>query len=248
MIATYNGQNYYANSLSVYVGPLPVASFTQYFNSSLTYTFNSTSTVSSGSIASYAWNFGDGGTATTSNPQHTFASAGTYNVSLTVTTNAGCTATITNAVVASTTSGGGGTGTNPSPSFTVNTTNQCITGNSFVFTNTTSPAPSGTTYLWQFGDGTTSTATNPTHTYTTAGYYYVQMIATYNGQNYYASGISVVVGAKPNVAFYYTGGTGAGSAYTFYNQSTINNGSMSYNWSFGDGGTSTLVSPSHVLV
>ncbi len=44
-----------------------------------------------GSIASYAWDFGDGATSNTANPSHTYGSAGSYTVSLTVTDNAGAT-------------------------------------------------------------------------------------------------------------------------------------------------------------
>lgn len=42
-----------------------------------------------GTIASYAWDFGDGSTSTAANPTHTYTTAGTYNISLTVTDNAG---------------------------------------------------------------------------------------------------------------------------------------------------------------
>ncbi|MEU0096598.1 PKD domain-containing protein [Kribbella sp. NPDC006257] len=47
------------------------------------------STDPDGSITSYAWTFGDGGTATGASPSHTYAAAGTYSVTLTVTDNAG---------------------------------------------------------------------------------------------------------------------------------------------------------------
>ena len=246
MIATYNGQQYYANSQSIYVGAVPVANFANYYNSPLTYTFNSTSTISSGSIASYSWNFGDGGTAISSNPQHAFASAGIYNVTLTVTSDAGCTATITTAVVINNTSGGGGGGgSTPSPSFTINTTQQCITGNSFVFTNTTTPAPSGTTYLWTFGDGGFSTSSSTSHTYTTQGYYNVTLKATYNGVDYYTNQ-QVIVKPIPVASFVTYVNTGTGISYTFQSTSTIASGSMNYAWNFGDGNTATGTSnPQH---
>lgn len=44
---------------------------------------------SDGTITSYAWNFGDGGTGSGVSPTHAYGSAGTYNVSLTVTDNLG---------------------------------------------------------------------------------------------------------------------------------------------------------------
>ncbi len=244
MIATYNGQNYYASGQSVVVGAKPVAGFNTVAGtgSGNAYTFISTSTIANGSM-SYAWSFGDGGTSTLVSPQHIYAATGNYNVKLVITSDLGCKDSITQSVIV-TTSGTGG-GSTPTPSFTTNITNQCITGNSFVFTNT-STAPSGTTYNWNFGDNTSSTIASPTHTYTSSGYFNVQMIATYNGQTYYANNQSVYVGANPVAGFNTIAGTGSGNAHTFISTSTITNGSMSYAWSFGDGGTSTLVSPQHI--
>lgn len=66
------------------------------------------STDPDGSISSYSWDFGDGNTSTQANPSHAYASAGTYNVTLTVTDNGGATGSdATTATV--NTSGGGGT-------------------------------------------------------------------------------------------------------------------------------------------
>lgn len=78
----------------------PTASFTR-MTSGLTASFTSTSTDPDGTIASYAWNFGDGSSATTATASHTYAAAGTYNVTLTVTDNAGASSTVTNAVTVS---------------------------------------------------------------------------------------------------------------------------------------------------
>jgi PKD repeat protein len=56
--------------------------------------FSSTGTIDpDGTIASYLWNFGDGATSTSANPQHTYTSPGQYVVTLTVTDNQGVTST-----------------------------------------------------------------------------------------------------------------------------------------------------------
>ena len=78
--------------------PLPVASFT--FNvacAGAPTEFINTSAVSAGTL-SYSWSFGDGDTSTTTNPIHTFATAGSYQVSLAILTDKGCKDTITEQV------------------------------------------------------------------------------------------------------------------------------------------------------
>ncbi|MFC5569982.1 pre-peptidase C-terminal domain-containing protein [Lysobacter yangpyeongensis] len=82
----------------------PAANFS-FSTSGLTATFTDTSTDSDGSIASRSWDFGDGTTSTSTNPNKTYASAGTYNVALTVTDNGGATNTITKSVTVTTTTG-----------------------------------------------------------------------------------------------------------------------------------------------
>ncbi|WP_408950333.1 S8 family serine peptidase [Lysobacter sp. Hz 25] len=84
----------------------PVANFSSAVNG-LTATFTDSSTDSDGNIASRSWNFGDGtGASTATNPSHTYTAAGTYNVSLTVTDNAGGTHTKTASVTVTAPGGG----------------------------------------------------------------------------------------------------------------------------------------------
>ncbi|MCY7355187.1 MAG: M20/M25/M40 family metallo-hydrolase [Lysobacter sp.] len=82
----------------------PVANFTSSING-LTAAFTDSSTDSNGSIASRSWTFGDGTTSTATHPSKTYAAAGTYNVTLTVTDNQGATNSKTSSV--SVGSGGG---------------------------------------------------------------------------------------------------------------------------------------------
>ena len=84
----------------------PTASFT-FTTSNLTATFTDKSTDSDGSVAAWNWNFGDGTASTSQNPTKTYAAAGTYNVSLTVTDNGGLTGSTSKTVTVSQNTTGG---------------------------------------------------------------------------------------------------------------------------------------------
>ncbi|MCX6582613.1 MAG: PKD domain-containing protein [Candidatus Aminicenantes bacterium] len=90
-------EDYTANVVSGTGNLPPVANFT-FTTSYLTATFTDTSTDPDGSVVAWSWNFGDGGTSTLRDPVHTYAAAGTYNVTLTVTDNDGATNPITKPV------------------------------------------------------------------------------------------------------------------------------------------------------
>lgn len=150
----------------------PVASFTASptsGNAPLSVTFSDTST---NTPTSWSWNFGDGYTSTTQNPSHSYSTNGTYNVTLTA-TNAGGSNTsvrynyITVGNYSSISGGAGSPYTMLSGSPRIGTVPFDVT-----YTN------QGSNYsscLWTFYDGTTSTTTNPTHSYTTAGFYYISL-------------------------------------------------------------------------
>jgi len=78
----------------VFVSTSPVASFTYTFdaNTSLV-TFDNTSTISSGNVSNYNWDFGDNNTSTEVDPTYTYASSGTFTVTLTATSALGCSST-----------------------------------------------------------------------------------------------------------------------------------------------------------
>src|SRR5690606_26812332 len=65
-------------------------------------------------------------------------------------------------------------GTAPVAGFSINEGTQCLTGNAFEFTNTSTGTDMS--YSWNFGDNTISTSSNPTKTYSSAGTYNVRLI------------------------------------------------------------------------
>ena len=112
-----------------------------------------------------------------------------------------------------------------------------------VFTNTSLNA---TTYLWEFGDGASSTEKSTKHTYTTGGTFTVKL-TVYSGKNSNSTTSSItILNAVPNPVANFSfieNGNFAPSSVAFTNTST--NGST-YLWDFGDGQTSTLQTPSHI--
>lgn len=83
----------------------PTASFTAGANGLAVAVDGSASSDPDGAIASWSWNFGDGGTAGGATAGHTYANAGTYTITLTVTDNVGATASTTRQVTVAATSG-----------------------------------------------------------------------------------------------------------------------------------------------
>ncbi|RCS28547.1 PKD domain-containing protein, partial [Rhodanobacter denitrificans] len=68
-------------------GGTPSANFTDTI-SGLTVSFTDTSTDNGGTISAHSWTFGDGSSSTATNPSHSYAAAGTYSVTETVTDSA----------------------------------------------------------------------------------------------------------------------------------------------------------------
>ena len=95
---TGNPENEALNSTAGIFDNRPDFTVTKGSNCDGSYTFNSAAAATSG-ITAYLWNFGDGTTSTAINPSHTYASTGSFNVSLSVTDNNGCTALIRKQVV-----------------------------------------------------------------------------------------------------------------------------------------------------
>ena len=205
-------------------------------------TITSTATVTSGTITNWNWNLGNGQTPSNTNGNPftvNYTPAGSYTVQLTTTSNNGCISLPTTQSV----------NVNPLPvaDFALPAVAVCMPGGAVSFTNQSSIS-GGTplTYQWSFGDGANSTQTNPSHTYAAIGNYTVTLIATS------ASGcIAQVVKTmsnfvqKPVAAFSVSPAElcqGADNQFT--DQSSPFNGTLqNWNWTFGDGTTSSTASP-----
>jgi PKD repeat protein len=84
----------------VTISPLPIVSFTSNYNvATHLMGFQNTSTISSGSLGSYDWHFGDGSTSSLENPSHGYGSFGTYYVTFTARSVVGCSDSVTAPVI-----------------------------------------------------------------------------------------------------------------------------------------------------
>lgn len=128
-----------------------------------------------GSIASYAWTFGDGASAAGATPSHTYTTAGTYTARLTVTDNLGATASdqATVTIIAN---------NNQSPVARITGPTTGTVGATLTFSGSTSSDADGTIagYAWDFGDTQTGSGASVTHAFATAGSYTVRLTVTDN--------------------------------------------------------------------
>jgi PKD repeat protein len=119
----------------------------------------------------------------------------------------------------------------------------------FSSSGSSDPEGAALTYAWVFGDGITSTAANPSHIYQTEGSYVARLTVS-DGTNSTVSGdINITVGNQPPVAVASANPTAGAPPLTVTYLSTGSSdpegASLSYNWQFGDGTTSTAANPSH---
>ncbi|MGD8587508.1 MAG: PKD domain-containing protein [Chromatiales bacterium] len=204
------------------------------------------STDPDGTIVSYDWDFGDGGTGIGASPQHAYAAAGTYTVALTVTDNLGDTGTGT--TTAEIVVG------NLPPTADPNGPYSGTVGVPVTFDGSGSSDPDGSivAYEWDFGDGNTGTGVSPTHTYTADGTYTVSLTVTDDaGDSDSASTTATIgIGNQPPVADPngpYSGQIGVALTFDGTGSTDPDGTIVSYDWDFGDG---TVVSdagptPSH---
>lgn len=182
------------------------------------------------------WLFGDGGQSTKTSPTYTYQATGTFVVTLRVFSQKDikadvATASITVSVL------------EPVASFTVPST-QIVAGTQIVFTNT-----SQNMYRceWDFGDGTTSTSANPTHTFSTPGTYDVNLRVYSAGDvKSDATYKTIEVTVEDPVASFTMSSSdiSVGESVTFTNTSQNMD---RCEWDFGDGETSTQTNPVHTF-
>lgn len=193
---------------------------------------------STGSINTWLWNFGDGATSTEQHPTHTYLSPGDFTVMLTV-------------------SGAGGSANKTQPSYIHVTTPSAPEANftadlssgfrplTVRFTDQSSGNP--TSWLWSFGDGTTSTEQHPTHSYNSAGDFTVTLSVTAPGGQDTTSSINYIrVNETPQVAADFAANPLVGEQPLTVRFTDLSTGTLtSWLWRFGDHSISSEPNPQH---
>jgi PKD repeat protein len=199
-----------------------------------------------GTIASYAWDFGDGGTGTGASPTHTYATAGNFTVTLIVTDNEGASSTCTTTANITETP-------NEPPLCDANGPYSGTAGVPVSFDGSNSSDPDGTivSYEWDFGDSGTGTGATPTHTYATAGTFTVSLTVTDDDGGSSSCTTIADITAAPNdppicdANGPYSGQTGVPVTFDGTGSSDPDGTIVSYEWDFGDGSTGTGATPTH---
>ncbi len=216
---TYTIQNY------ITVNAQPESNWT-YTTNGLTVNFNSSSSTGD----SYFWNFGDGNVSVQQNPVHTYASSGTYYVTLNVSNDCGTDVLQLGINV---------TGA-PSAQFTSNLQYGCAPL-IVQFTNQSGGNPTQFSWAFEGGSPATSNLPNPLVTYNTPGVYDVQLtVSNSTGTDVLLLENYIEVASSPVSSFSFNVDD---ALVSFLNQSAY---SSAYHWDFGDGQTSTQIDPAHV--
>lgn len=236
---------------TIEVWPRPTADFTVVNPSceTKTVTFNDNSTANAGNLAQWNWTFADGGNASGKTTNHVFAAAGNYNVTLQVITDRACTSVpVTKSVKV-----------NPLPKVNFDLPKVCLPAGTAPFADKSSIADgsqSQFTYLWNFGDPNagannpnSSTAKNPTHSYSALGPYTVGLTVTSkDGCSSSLNKQLTEVFPQPVAQFSSVTEVCVGKEIKF---TDLSNGIVSsidkWQWNFGDGTSSSAQSPVHLF-
>ncbi len=201
------------------------------------FVFTNQSQINAGSMA-YDWRFGDGDSSAQQHPSHQYSVFGDYTVRLVANSPYGCSDTTEKAVRID---------PNPQAVLWLADSGQCVNEQLFAFADSSSLAEGNYQITWHFGDGDSSIQNDPVHTYGAAGNYTVRQLLISDKGCRDSSSLAIDVYPKPQVAFGVNDSIQCfnGHVFVFQNLSVISSGSLSYDWRFGDGDSSSLQHPDH---
>jgi len=228
-----NELSYVADSITISSSPAPQLS-TQITGNCLSNPISFAGQELSGNITNWNWDFGDGsGTSAVQNDTYTYASAGTYQVKLSVTDANGCNNLYMDSVTVY---------EEPIPDFSFPVGTICM-NNPVAFTNTTTgESGSAVSWTWDFNGEGTSTDKDPDFTFLTPGNKTITLTSSIPGcANVTQQNIFII--EAPTTLFSFDNACNGQS--TIFADSTTGNNLTSWSWDFGDGNNSSDQSPMH---
>lgn len=229
-----DGCSYDTTTVDITVHPSPYVDFTSTPDSVCVNSPFEFTNLSTG-LASSTWDFGDGlGSSLLTNPSYSYDQTGTYIVTLTgIGLTNGCSTTVSHSVVVS---------VQPEADFSAVPINGCVPLD-VDFTNLSSNYSFNS---WDFDDGNTSVAVNPSHTFTHPGNYAVELLV--ENANGCRDSIARTITVYPlPIADFDITNTDACYAPVTISTSNLTTGAVGYSWDFGDGNTSSLNNPANVF-
>lgn len=192
----------------------------------------------SSNLVSATWDFGDGTSATTNSPSHFYSYPGLYTATLTTTGPGGCTTSMQKTIFIK----------GPKGTFTYDP----LIGCNQVKSNFTASTVDAVSILWDFNDGATFGTTDSTisHLYTYAGNYIPKMILTdTDGCQVPIRGLDTIVVNGLAAAFTFDSKVLCNAGTISFTDSSFSNDVITgYNWTLGDGATSTDINPVHTYI
>jgi len=221
-------------------------SFTNLSNGAVSFT--ASTAVSNTATLVYYWSWGNNVTFSATGisgqfPFYTYPTNGTYTVTLFImTTSPSCSTAVQYTV--------GISNANSSPcNLGASFTRTNVANGQVNFTNWTTNTVSATTYTWNFGDGGTSNAQHPSHTYTNNGSYVVTLVASNNSSPACTATVqaaSVINNLGCGISPSFVSSQAGNGVVNFSSTSTGTSSNSYYTWNFGDGSpVSHLVNPTH---
>ncbi len=196
---------------------------------------------STGDVAAWRWDFGNGSTSTLKNPSTTYFTAGTYSVSLTVSNQDGSNTLTRQAFVT--------VYDRPAVQFTADRTTGCFPIQiSFTDATTVGSASAKATWQWDFGNGTQSAEASPKVKYDKSGNYTISLrVATDKGCFATLTKPAYVhISGALQPSFTNTAVNRCQAPFPVqFTNGTTGPGTLSYEWNFGDGNTSAEKNPAH---
>jgi gliding motility-associated-like protein len=188
----------------------------------------------------FTWYFGDGTRDTATNTNHSYLKSDTFSVSLLALSNLGCKDSVMKNIFVL---------PKPIALFALFDSSQCLERNDFGFVNKSKTSTGNLSYLWNFGDSSTSILMNPHHQYTNSDTFTVLLKVTSQNGCYdtFVKHAFLHVHPEPLADFQINDTIQCFKANTFNftNTTALKSGSFKQFWDFNDGSTSDSLNSSH---